>query len=168
MPTSPTLAELVAAQQESNIFAFSHDTEARHVARLRAIYAKKRTELDALDTLFEETTPDFVLRRADGSELVLRLPREETREACEELRQALVTGLRKLEEEIVHFLLLAQKDLERVERKANHKPDLAPAILALCQPTALCPELPGSASSEGTGAAQETLDRTAPALGTAA
>jgi len=133
MPTNPTLAELAAAQQDSNIFAFSLGEESRQVARLRAIHAKKRLELEALDFLFEETKPDFVLRGADGSEVVLRLPLAETGEAYTVLRQALETGIRKLEEEIVQFLLTARQDAELVKGRPNHKADLRPAILDLCQ-----------------------------------
>jgi hypothetical protein len=156
MLTNPTLAELAAAQQENTIYAFSLGQEVRQVTRLRAIHTKKLAELEALDALFEETKPDFVLRSADGSEIVLRLPLAETCDAYDVLRQALETGLRKLKEGIVHFLLLEQQDAELAERKVSHEPDLRPAILALCQLTSPSPDI------------QEAQTRTARALTPAA
>ena len=168
MTTNPILAELATAQQDNNIFAFSLGEESRQVARLRAIHAKKCLELEALDSLFEETKPDFVLRGADGSEVVLRIPVTETGEAYAVLRQALETGLRKLEEEIVQFLLTAQQDAELVKRRPNHKTDLRSAILDLCQPSAPSPDTLETGPNVGISTIQKVQARTNSALTAAA
>ena len=91
---TPTLAKLAAHQQAHKTYAFSFDEEDRRLARLRAVYAKKIAELNAFGDLYEETTPNFILRAANGRELVLWLPTDDARSLCCTLREVLETEIR--------------------------------------------------------------------------
>ena len=139
-----TLAELAAHQQARKTFAFSFGEEDRRLARLRAVHAKKITELSAFGDLYEETAPDFILRTADGRELILRLPTDDARSLCCTLREVLENEIRLVEEKIIDYLLEEQAEAEVAARKPQHDADLRPAILALCQPAAAVAEQPSN------------------------
>jgi hypothetical protein len=136
--TTIPLAELEAAQKNSSIMAFDKDGALRRVARLQAIYVSKRTQLESFYQLFDETNPDFVLRAPNGQELVLRLPMGETGTVMSSLRDALESALRGLEADIV----TAHLDAEQEAAYPVNEPDLRPAILALCMPTATSSAMP--------------------------
>jgi hypothetical protein len=131
--TTATLAELEAAQQSRSIMAFEMGSAARRLARLQAVYTTKCAQLEAFSLLFEETTPDFVLRSANGPELVLRLPIGDTGCVMTSLRDALESALRSLEAEIISAHLDAEQEAFHAAKERN---DLRPAILALCVPSA--------------------------------
>ncbi len=133
--TTTTLTELAAHQQSRKTFAFSFGEEDRRLARLRAVHAKKTAELNAFGDLYEETAPDFILRTADGRELILRLPTDDARSLCCTLREVLETEIRLVEEKIIDYLLEEQAEAEVLAKKPQLDADLRPAILALCQPT---------------------------------
>ena len=136
LATTPTLADLAAHQQARKTFAFSFGEEDRRLARLRAVHAKKIDELSAYADLYEETTPDFILRAADGRELILRLPTDDARSLCCTLREVLENEIRLVEEKIIDYLLEEQAEAEVAARKPQLDADIRPAILALCQPAA--------------------------------
>jgi hypothetical protein len=100
------------------------------------VHAKKIAELNAFGDLYEETAPDFILRAADGRELVLRLPSDDARSLCCTLREVLETEIRLVEEKIIDYLLEEQAEAEVAAKKPRLDSDLRPAILALCQPAA--------------------------------
>jgi hypothetical protein len=119
-PTAPPLAELVALQQAHPLFAFTWGEEDRIISRLQAIYAKKLTQLSTYEDLITETSPDLILRAADGREILLRLPSDEAHGLYGAIRQVLENELRKMEERILRGTL---------ELEANEfaKPDSATA-----------------------------------------
>jgi hypothetical protein len=131
-PTT-TLAELAAHQQARKTYAFSLGEDARRLARLQAVHAKKVAELNAYTDLLEEATPDFILRTADGREIALRLPSDDARSLCCTMREVLENEIRLVEEKIIDYLLIEQEENDIRSRKPSGI-DLRPAILALCQP----------------------------------
>lgn len=137
-PTTATLAELEAAQKNSSSMAFDKGGELRRVARLQAVYANKRTQLESFYQLFDETNPDFVLRAPSGQELVLRLPLGDTGTVMSSLRDALESALRELEADII----TAHLDAEQEAAYPVNEPDLRPAILGLCIPAATSSAMP--------------------------
>ena len=134
LATTPTLAELAAHQQSHHTYAFSFGEEDRRLARLRAVHAKKTAELNAYGDLYEETTPDLILRTADGRELILRLHTDDARSLCCTVRELLENEIRLVEEKIIDYLLEEQAEAEVEAKKPRLDADIRPAILALCQP----------------------------------
>jgi hypothetical protein len=127
-PSNPlALADLLAAQQANHLFAFSLDDDSRLISRLRTVHAKKVAQLNAYNDLLAETSPDLILRTADGRELILRLPSKETISLCCTLREVLEHEIRKLEEHIIEGLT------EQAQCGVDQD-DIRSAILALCQP----------------------------------
>jgi hypothetical protein len=145
-----SLTELAAAQQSHEIFAHSLGDDADTLSRLRLIYARKRTELASVMELFDETSPDLVLRAADGRQVVLRLPAANTNEVIGLVHVALSAGLRELEIQIIEHLrqVAEAAELQRQNPKGwtSQTHVFGPAILALCAPND--PALAALASSE--------------------
>jgi hypothetical protein len=158
---TPTLAELAAAQISTHIPAFEVGAPEREIARLRALYAAKRTEFEAFERLFIETEPDIVLRGHAGQKLVLRLP-SSVGNVKLALREALEEGLLELEVQIVEACLMAQ---EVAQKAVTYEGDeFAPLILALCQPAVAVAEQP---SNSPMASAAQVQQRATP-LGAAA
>ena len=138
IPPTFSLAELAGAQQKHEIFAHALGADNERLHRLRTIYARKRTELAAVMELYEETTPDLVLRAADGRQVIVRLPVAETNEVVGLIHIALSAGLRSLESEIVDHLRQAEQETQLRQQElevwdtAGLK--LRAPILALCAP----------------------------------
>ena len=139
---SPTLSltELAAAQQRHTISAHALGDDADTLSRLRLIYARKRTELATVMELFDETTPDLVLRAADGRQVVLRLPGADASEVIGLVHVALSAGLRDLEAQIIEHLrqVAEEAELRRQnpeEWTLGQTEVLGPFILALCAPS---------------------------------
>lgn len=126
------LSEMAAAQLEHKIFAFSLAWSTRRLARLQASHARKSAEAEAVLDLISDTTPNLILRTADGRELVLRLPTDEMQCLCSTLYGKLANGVREVEEQIVEEALEATRHGDDIEPD-----DMRPSILALCQPTAV-------------------------------
>jgi hypothetical protein len=149
-PTAPPLAELVALQQAHPLFAFTWGEEDRIISRLQAIYAKKLTQLSTYEDLITETSPDLILRAADGREILLRLPSDEAHGLYGAIRQVLENELRKMEERILRGTL----ELEANEFAKPDSTDVRLAILTLCQPgsaTASPPAEPGAGRTHAFG-----------------
>jgi hypothetical protein len=147
-PTAPPLAELVTLQQAHPLFAFTWGEEGRTISRLQAVYAKKVTQLSAYEDLIAETSPDLILRAADGREILLRLPSDEAHSLCCAIREVLENELRKMEERILRGTLEAKEFTE------PDSTDVRLAILALCQPTAATaspPAEPGAGRMQAFG-----------------
>lgn len=137
LPTRKSLTELAAAQLDRRIFAFTLGSQPRQITRLRAIHARRVSEVEAVLDLIADTTPDLILRTADGRELVLRLDSDEMRCLCCTLHEKLTNGVREVEEQIVEELLEAER-----HRNEPDPTDPRPAILALCQPATLATNAP--------------------------
>lgn len=130
-----TLQQLSAVQQNTHIPAFEIGAPEREIIRLQALYAAKRTELEAFERFFIETEPDIVLRGHAGQKLVLRLPFSVGNVKLA-LREALEGALVELEARIVEAHLITQEVAEEAVPKAvtYEGDEFAPLILALCQP----------------------------------
>ena len=138
IPPALSLTELANAQKNSHIFACDLGEEAEKLQRLQNIYARKRAELAAVRDLFTETTPDLVLRTADGRQIAVRLPDDDGGQVFQIVHEVLSEGLRSLEQEIVNHLIMVEN--EAVLRKQSLAKWNSPAdtlrapILALCAP----------------------------------
>lgn len=150
--TPALLAEIAAIQAAHPLDAHGRGFAARHLASLQNLYARRRTELALLGSIFDEGVPELTLR---GETQQLTLRGELLGNARATLREAFTDALSQLELAIVRAyqdVITHEADVAEV---AATQPDYVPLLLALCQPSAPArPELTGSEWARRTDAAE--------------
>ena len=150
--TSALLAEIATIQAARPLYAHGRGFADRQLASLQHLYARRRAQLDLLSSLFDEGAPELTLR---GETQQLTLRGELLDGVCVTLREAFANVLSQLELAIVHAHQDALAYQAEVAEVAATKPDYAPLLLALCQPSAPTrPELTGSEWARRTDAAE--------------
>lgn len=142
--TSPTLADIAAAQVASSLFAFDRASASQQLARLQKLYAHRLAQLDTLAYLFDEGTPELTLR---GETQQLSLRGSLVADVYAGLRETLDNTLLQLEKDIVAAHQQVAQWAQDVANDYADKPDYVPTILSLCAPAAplavhLAPEQP--------------------------
>lgn len=141
--TPALLAEIATIQATRPLDAYGRGFADRHLASLQHLYARRRTQLDLLNSIFDEGVPELTLR---GETQQLTLRGELVGNTCATLREAFSNVLNQLELAIVHAHQDAADYQAEVAEVAASQPDYVPLMLALCEPSA--PVLPGLMGSE--------------------
>ena len=129
--TAPSLADIAAAQASNHFFAFDRNHADRELARLQALYARRRAQFDVLAALFDEGTPEITLR---GETQQLTLRGALLGDTYTALSEALSTALAQLEKDIVQAHLSVAEWAADIASDYADRIDYAPLVQALCEP----------------------------------